>query len=67
MFAQISNGTDSKKFCPTFADIKSQTAQQQPSDAEGVPRGKAWVSFLATSWETLRSSIKKQSAQREAV
>jgi hypothetical protein len=41
MFVQISNGTDSKKFCPTFADIKSQTAQQQPSDAEGVPRGKA--------------------------
>ena len=29
---------------------------------EGVPRGNAWVSFLATSWETPRSSIKAGTA-----
>ena len=33
----------------------------------GVPRGNAWVSFLATSWETPRSSIKYRTARREAV
>ena len=31
---------------------------------KGDPRGKALVSFLATSWEMPRSSIKKRSAQR---
>jgi len=45
---------------------KSPAGHCQNGGRQGVPRGNVLVSFLATSWETPRSSIKKRSAQRAA-
>ena len=62
MFAQILNENGTKKILAGLLPAQITRRGYPASVALGVPRGKAWARFLATSWGAPRSGIKRQTA-----